>query len=241
MTGVGRRTLLRFAAAAFALPALAAVPALAQARFAPPSAPMRYTRRLERGLTGGARFVVSRSFLVRFVTESGGFRVDGEQLEADVEAPVQLEAFARLERERVETGLFPLELDGSGAILSLAHATGSDALDQAVREAGAQIDRWRLDPAERDKLHAFVEALHRSAGALVTEPPRDLFAPVDCPREESRTVALPDGDTGQVRVIFTATRDPVTGLMREARREVVTEVSGDLRRTIECWTLMPLA
>jgi hypothetical protein len=90
-------------------------------------------------------------------------------------------------------------------------------------------------------LHAFVEALHRSAGALVTEPPRDLFAPVDCPREESRTVALPDGDTGQVRVIFTATRDPVTGLMREARREVVTEVSGDLRRTIESWTLMPLA
>jgi hypothetical protein len=38
-------------------------------------------------------------------------------------------------------------------------------------------------------------------------------------------------------VTFTATRDPVTGLMREAQREVLTEVAGDLRRTIESWTL----
>ncbi len=240
MSGIGRRTLLRFAAAAVALPVLAAVPALAQSRFAPPMTPMRYTRRLERELTGGAKFVVSRGFAVRFVPAGSGFRVEGEQLDAAVEAPAQLEAFARLERERVETGVFPLELDGTGAILKLSHATDSEALDQAVREAGAEIDRWRLDPAERDRLRAFVETVHRSAGALVTEPPRDLFAPVDCPREESRAVALPGGDSGQVRTRFTATRDPATGLMREARREVVTEVAGDLRRTIESWTLAPL-
>jgi hypothetical protein len=237
MNGIGRRALLRFAAATVALPVLATVSARAQGRFAPPPATMRYTRRLERELTGGARFIVDRSFAVRFVPESGGFRVEGEQLDAAVEAPAQLEAFARLERERVETGVFPLELDGAGAILRLSHATDSEALDQAVREAGAEIDRWQLTPAERDRMRAFVEAVHRSAGALVTEPPRDLFAPVDCPREESRAVALPGGETGQVRIRFTATRDPATGLMRVARREVVTEVAGDLRRTIESWTL----
>jgi len=240
MSGIGRRTLLRFAAATVAVPVLAAVPALAQGRFAPPSTPMRYTRRLDRGLTGGAKFIVSRGFAVRFVPAPGGYHVEGEQVDAAVEAPAQLEAFARLERERVETGVFPLELDGNGAILRRSHATDSEALDQAVREAVAEIDRWQLTAAERDRLRAFVEAVHRSAGALVTEPPRDLFAPVDCPREESRAVALPDGDSGQVRTTFTATRDPVTGLMREAQREVVTEVAGDLRRTLESWTLAPL-
>jgi hypothetical protein len=42
-------------------------------------------------------------------------------------------------------------------------------------------------------------------------------------------------------VIFTAERDPATGLMREARREIVTQVSGDLRRTVESWTLTSLS
>ena len=38
---------------------------------------------------------------------------------------------------------------------------------------------------------------------------------------------------------FRASRDPVTGLMRNARREVVTAVAGDLRRTIETFSLVP--
>jgi hypothetical protein len=120
-------------------------------------------------------------------------------------------------------------------------AAENTALDEAVREALAEIERWQLAPAERDAMRAFVETIHRTAGALVTEPPRDLFAPVDCPREETRAIALPDGAAGQVRVRFTAERDPATGLMREARREVLTAVAGDSRRTVESWTLAPLA
>lgn len=233
-----RRALLRLAGlSAVLLPVLPA--AALTARFAPPAGPMRYTRRLERGLAGGASLVVSRSFAVRFVPETDGFRVDGEQVAVAVDAPEPLAALAQLERERVESGLFPLELDAAGAIRGLVQPAPSAQLDAAVREASAEIDRWQQTPAEREQLRAFVEAVHRSAGQLVTELPRDLFAPVDSPREETRAIALPGGDTGQVRMTFTATRDPATGLMREARREVVTDVAGDVRRTIESWTLGP--
>lgn len=236
---LARRALLRLAGSAAVLPLLPVVPAAAQpARgFAPPTEPMLYTRRLERGLAGGARLVVSRSFAVRFARAADGYRVDGQQVDVAVDAPEQLAALARLERERVETGLFPLELDAAGAIRDSAPAAASAQLDEAVREAIAEIERWDRPPAERAQLRAFVDTVHRSAGQLVTEPPRDLFAPLDGHREESRALALPGGGAGQVRVTFTATRDPVTGLMREARREVVTDVAGDLRRTIESWTL----
>ena len=233
-----RRALLRLAGLATALPLIPA-PALAAERFAPPAGPMLYTRRLERGLAGGARLVVSRSFGVRFVGEAGGYRVDGAQVGVDVEAPAQIESLARLERERVETGVFPLQLDADGTIRSVAPSAASVQLDEAVRDVTARIAAGPHTAAERAELRAFVEAVHRSAGTLVTALPHDLFAPHDVPREESRAIALPDGAAGHVRTRFTAERDPATGLMRTAQREVVTEVSGDLRRTLESWTLAP--
>jgi hypothetical protein len=238
-----RRAVLRLAGMAFAVPLIPVVPAAAlSARlFAPPAGPMLYSRRLERELADRAHLVVSRSFAVRFVAEAFGFRVDGEQVEVEVDAPAPLDALARLERERVETGLFPLELDAEGAIRGVPHATASAQLDAAVREVAARIEQWDHTPVERDELRAFVNAVHQGAGELVTQLPRDLFAPVDFPREESRAIALPGGESGQVRTIFAAVRDPATGLMREARREVVTEVSGDVRRTVESWRLSPLA
>ncbi len=232
-----RRALLRLAGLTAALPLLRGAPAFAAPLFAPPAAPMRYTRRLERGLPGDARMIVDRSFAVRFVPEAGGFRLDGAQAGVEVEAPASLEPLARLERERVETGVFPLVLDAAGAIRSVAPFAASAQLDAAVREVTAQIDRVRHTPAEREQLRAFVAAVHRSAGRLVTELPRDLFAPVGCPRAETRAIALPGGGSGEVRTSFDAARDPATGVMREARREVVTEVSGELRRTVESWTL----
>ena len=239
MIRADRRTLLRLAASAATLPLLPIVPAAAQpaSLFAPPAGPMLYTRRLERGLAGGASLTVSRSFAVRFVPEPRGYRVDGEQVDVAVDAPEQLSTLARLERERVETAVFPLALDAAGAIRGVPPFAASAQLDAAVREVSARLDASPRTPAERAELRAFVEAVHRSAGQLVTALPHDLFAPVDCPREDRRAIALPGGGTGQVRTRFDATRDPATGLMREARREVVTELAGDLRRTVESWTL----
>jgi len=240
MSSLDRRSLLQGGAAAMvfaALPARSAVPA---AGFHPPAAPMLYARRLERGLPDGAMLVVDRRFTIRFMPQAEGFRVDGEQVAVEVDAPGALAEFARIERERREAGLFPLVLDPSGAIRGVAPGFDTRGLDEAAREAVARIDSGSHPQAERERLRAFVDAVHRSANAILTELPRDLFAPVDCPRSERRAVALPGGDRGEVRLSFDAVRDPASGLMRSARREVVTEIAGDLRRTLESWTLTPL-
>ena len=236
-----RRAMLRLAGLAVTLPLATILAGAAQAAgFAAPTGPMLYTRRLERELADGAGLVVSRSFTVRFIPDGDGFRVVGEQVSVEVDAPEQLATLAQLERERVETALFPLQLDSTGAIRGVPRAAPSQQLDEAVREVTARIARLNRPAADREALRAFVETVHRSAGELVTELPPDLFAPADVPREESRTLTLPGGEVGRVRVTFSAQRAADSGLMRTARREVVTEVSGDVRHTIESWTLAPL-
>ena len=238
MIRTDRRAVLQYAAAALLLPAL---PAAAQAsRFAPHAGPMLYTRRLERGLSGGASFVVSRSFAVRFLHEGAGYLVEGRQVAVEVDAPEALAAFADIERAREERGLFPLRLDAQGAIAAGAGEPVSTRLDDAVREALAQLEAQPHAEAERAELVRFVNAFHQSASKLMTELPRDLFAPPPVSRTESRAISLPGGDTGEVSVTFSAARDPATGLMREARREVVTELDGDRRTTLESWRLTPL-
>lgn len=243
MSGTDRRAVLRFAGMALLLPfasAVAAHPASRLSRFSPPDGPMLYSRRLERTLADGALFSVARSFEVRFEHYADGFQVNGRQVEVEVEAPEALAAFVRIEREREERGLFPLLLDAGGSIANGAGTPDATRLDAAVREALAALEARSYAPAERAELVRFVNAFHQSAGKLVTELPRDLFAPADTPRRERREVALPGGDSGAVTVTFSAERDPATGLMQEAQREVVTELDGDRRRTLESWRLDPL-
>ena len=243
MSGFDRRAVLRLAAGAAQLPlasAAGAHPSDPGSAFAPPDTPMLYVRRLERVFPDGARFSVARSFEVRFEHWGGGFRVEGRQVGVEVEAPEALAAFARLEREREERGLFPLLLDGNGAIAEGAGTPFATRLDAAVRESLSRIEARAQGAEARAELVRFVQAFHQSAGRLVTELPYDLFAPPAGPRVESRQVALPDGESGEVTVTFTAARDPATGLMREAVREVVTALQGDRRRTLETWHLAPL-
>lgn len=235
-----RRNVLRLSAAALLLPMLSAgiAHAAGPARFAPPAGPMLYSRRLERAMGGGYRFVVERRFAVRFVQVTGGFRVDGEQVGVEVEAPGALAEFARIERERLEAGLFPLLLDAEGGIAGGMATPLATRLDEAVRAALDQVGAQEHAPAERSELERFIVAFHQGATRLMTELPQDLFAP-GSPRHETREVALPGGDSGAVTVSFAATRDPTTGVMREALREVLTTLEGGQRRTLENWTLAP--
>lgn len=257
MTGLGRRRMLSLAMAM--LPVLAAQRALAQAGaqggaqasgtagagsliepvvpITPPPRPMVYTRLLERTLVGDARIVVERKFAVRFTRAASGYTVEGEQIAVSVETPEQLAALAQMERERVEIGIFPLDLDQRGWIRSGVTTDEEPEIEAAMRyvaEAVAAMDRGE---GERQSMRDFVAAVHHAGSNIVSSLPTDLFAPAVSDRTDRREFNLPVGGQGVVRTHFTARRDPATGLMASARREVVTTIAHDERRTTEVFTL----
>lgn len=245
MTGpADRRTILRRAAWAALVPLLSQMPQPAAAtngtRFAPPARPMRYTRTLTRHLAGDAILTVERSFAVTFTPTAGGFAIDGRQIHVAVDAPAALADLARLERERIETGLFPLQLDADGRIAGGPDIAPGPQLDRAVELARAQIARASGDRPGETETARFVLALQQSAAALVTELPTDLFAPAAYPRFDRGEVPLPDGGTGEISSRFDALVDQATGLMRSAERQVVTAIAADRRETLERWNLAAL-
>jgi hypothetical protein len=69
--------------------------------------------------------------------------------------------------------------------------------------------------------------------------PSDLFAPSGAATREERELALPGGGAGTIELSFSAVTDPVTGVMRSARREIVTAIADDRRLTREDWSLAP--
>lgn len=237
-TGADRRTALRLAMGAALFPVLASRRVMAQplteaVGFAPPSCHMVYRRVLARQLPGGTELRVTRDFAVQFVASGNGFEVSGHQITARVEAPAAIARFAELEEQRIETGIFPLQLDPSGQIVNGQEAQPSEqfilALDDARRVHGDNANEAEL----------LVQALHATGARLTSQLPTDLFAPVQPLREAREEILLPWGDSGEVVTLFEAARDPVTGLMRAARRDVVTRLGEDERRSGEHWELFP--
>jgi hypothetical protein len=245
VTGAGgdRRTILRWAVAAALAPMLASRAAASApaggARINPPLGPMTFTRRLERGLAGGAKLVVSRSFAVRFAKAADGWTLDGEQIDVAVEAPERIAPLAALERQRKETGLFPLTLDRSGMIVGEAEAARPRELDQAIAIVRGELARRNLSADERQGYDAFIRAVHEAGAKMSSVLPGDLFAPRDTATHAARALTLPGGAAGTIEISFSATIDPPTGVMRQARRDIVTAIADDRRLTREDWTLAP--
>lgn len=238
-----RRALLRLAIAAAFVPAsasraVAAGPASA-GRFSPPPGPMTFTRRLERGLGDGHTLTVDRSFAVHFVARAEGWSVTGEQVGVSVDFPRQLAPLAALERQRRETGLFPLLLDGHGTIVGGPEARPAAQLNEAVATVMRVFGNTAHSADARKEHEAFVRAIHDASTRLTSLLPEQLFAPRGEPTRSERDLALPDGGQGTIEVSFTAAADPLTGLMRQARRDIVTTIARDSRLTREKWTLMP--
>lgn len=242
MSRADRRKILRLALGASLLPLLAARAVSAATtgavRIVPPTGGMLYRRRLERGLAGNAKFTVTREFRVWFEPVASGFHLNGVQLSAHVDAPESLASFAALEEQRVETGMFPISLDAAGLIIEGNGDLPGSEVERALQDAGA------LFPADvgrdQDEVAEFIEALHSTGTRLTAELPRDLFAPVEDARSDSREITLPWGDSGEVTTRFEAERDPLTHLMRHANREVVTRMGDDIRHSYEGWDLLPI-
>lgn len=234
-----RREFLGLAGAALLLPL--GDPAPAQSRsFAPPAGPMRYTRRLHREMVRGGAIEAERFFTLSFVPHPRGYRIEGyESAPPQVSGPAAVEAFLRLERERHETGLFPLSLDRAGQIIGESSRAGSLQLDRAIEEALHRIANSSLDIDDQAAARTFLAGMQQAAASLIAAPPADLFHPPSGSLGEQREVAMPGGGTGTVSVTFTASADPATGLMRGAERLVLTRLGESERRTSERWTLSP--
>jgi len=244
MTGAAdRRMALGGLLAALATPLLApAAGAQSLARFAPPAGELLYRRRLTRELGNGEAIIATREFAIRFRMSAGAFRVTGRQISSEIEAPAALAEVARIERERIETGVFPLLLDRSGRILGHA-ANGAEAAPAergaAARELEAMVQRGPLPAEPRQEAEIYLRTMAEANSLVTAQLPTELFVPPAREWREERSIALPGGQRGMLSVLFGGTADPVDGLMRSAYRKIETRLEGTVRRTREEWTLTP--
>lgn len=233
-----RRALLRAMAASALLPAFAnrAIAQSGGGHIVPPPEPMIFRRNVRLGLAGGNAIVGQRDFEIRFIPLADGHRIEGNQIASTVEAPPGLEAYAKLERERREEGMFPLFLDGQGLIRSGPEGMPGSSFERAVDLALAQVARLAA-VGDRIEARSFILGLQQAASELISEMPADLFVPPQTLQRASRSVALPDGTSGDLSTEYSGRISPETGLLSEARRTVVTNVAGSRRETVETWTL----
>ncbi len=225
------------AALAAAAPACAAPAQSATSAFAPPQSPLLLTRELRKILPDGNEIVSRRRYAIRFVPQGSGYRVEGDLIGAEVEAPPELAGLAEVERTRSDGGLFPLTLDSAGMIVAQQGNHDAAAEARTMAEArtylAAQTD---LTDADRAAALAMVAKLQAQARAAGGNWPADLFRPADGERRESRELPLPDGSAGKVIVTINASETP-TGLLAHFQRQVVTELAGTNGLSSETWTM----
>lgn len=207
------------------------------ALFAPSPAPMLLTRTLRHVMHDGKAVVTRRSYRVQFVPAAGGFRLEGKLTDVSVEAPPMLAAFADLERKRPDDSVFPIQLDGNGLILSAPVLAQTAQQRQAAGTAKTEIARLNLAAADVSTAQGFIGQFQ--ARTYRTNWPLDLFRPRAGTRFDDRTIALPDGMSGQVTTEMDASADPATGLLEAFQRKVTTTLEGTTRVVIEEWTLTP--
>lgn len=203
------------------------------AAFAPPSTPMIMTRMLVRTLADGKQVVITRRFVIRFTPDDGGYRLDGEQIDATVSAPPMLAGLAEIERNRVEKGLFPALLDSRG-MLRVSGSTRDSATTLAALTKGHQIVAAAAIPidAKRERSAVLNQVGSSASGSAW---PVFLFNPGLQERVERRKLPLPDGGEGEVEVRITVQGLMACGLPQAIERTVTTRLSGTSRVTREVW------
>jgi hypothetical protein len=205
--------------------------------FQPPAGPMLLTRTTRRPLHDGKEVLARRSYEVRFVRESGGYRLDGKLVEVVVEAPPILQGLAELERQRPDDGLFPMHLDATGQLIAGGNPKPSRQAGQAIDLVSAAVDKSGLGAAEKAQARAFVQGFRDRPG--YNPWPQELFRPPPGERRETRTIPLPNGESGQITVDLTARTAGPGGLLASFTRTTTSDLGGDKRSTYEQWTLAP--
>jgi hypothetical protein len=239
-----RRGVIGLACAAAALPMIALAaptgsaapsPASPSSTFAVPDRPMVLTRILRRPLADGKEIVTLRSYLLRFTPTEDGARIDGELLAVTVDAPPMLKGMAELERARPDTGMFPMRLGRDGMLLAGNPAPAGSARNAAVDQVISHIDALDLSAPDIAEAQAFARQFRGGGGG--TPWPRDLFRPAPGERQDDRSVPLPGGEQGRVRIVTHTSVTP-QGLLATYSRSIVTEMGRDRRVSHEQWSLV---
>ena len=226
-------TAVLLAIAAQASPGLAG--SLQTSAYSPPHAPLLLVRTLYRPLPDGKAIITRRSYLVRIVPDGAGYRVDGELVQATVDAPPVLAALAEIERRRPDVGLFPVRLDAQGQILGGGHVLSDGALGRAAAIAAEAIGGSGLPAIDMLQAQAFVK--HLSSRSPRSQWPADVFNPAPGKRDEARVIALPGGSEGRVTIEIASQGANHSGQLALLERVVTTDLGGDTRVTREQWQL----
>lgn len=204
------------------------------ATFSPPAAPMIMTRTLVRTMADGKQVIVTRRFAIRFTPEGDGYRLDGEQVGAEVSAPPSLASLAEIERKRVERGLFPARLDANGMIRQIGSAQDPAVTHAAIALGNRIISAAAIPPdAKRDRSAVLGQVANSGA---TTAWPVFLFNPGPRDRVERRKLTLASGTEGEVEVRVSVQGLMSCGLPLAIERTVTTRLAGTNRVSREVWT-----
>lgn len=214
--------------------------------FRPPENAVLLTRELRKTLSDGHQFISRRHYALRFLPRADGYLVEGDLIRSEVESPPELAPLAEMERTRRDTGLFPLRLDRNGMILAETGPESSpeaSPLDSApvISAAAAYLKQGAVTQTDRAAALTMVSHLQAQARTSGTNWPIDVFHPAPGERTEIRELEMPGttgpgGLTGKVTITLNASKAP-SGLLERFQRQVVTELAGTRRLSVETWTL----
>jgi hypothetical protein len=205
-----------------------------------PGTSLRLERLLEREVGGGETIRVRRSWEVFFERQGRGTIVTGRQTGAEVSAPPNLAALARIEQQRDTAAMFPLLLGEDGMILSSGDRPAEDdAVAAAIRMAEAMIAQQPVPPHERDRNRFYLAQVHAAGSNLLNALPHDLLFPIGMPVERSEAVVLPGGLPGRFALTYYARPHGDAPWLAQAERRVISEVGGLVRTAGEVWHLGP--
>lgn len=205
--------------------------------FSAPDGSLVLTRELRRELSRGKQLVTRRNYRIAFIRHGDGWRVDGELIDCQVDAPPELDALAQIEKARPDVGLFPLYLDAAGKIVE-QHGSRADAASTAkAREVvSSTVAAIAMDPQDRAVASTMVQRIAAQSQASGGRWPEDLFRPTAGHRSEVRNMALPDGSEGKIIVTIDAAGRS-DGVLDHFERNVVTELGGTRRESMEVFRL----
>ncbi len=198
-------------------------------------------RVLSRGLTDGEAIVVTRRWSIAFDAPLQDlWRITGVQTFADVDAPAPLQALASVEARRDESGMFPIDLDEEGLIVTSDRQDPVASLPENVlAEALAYAKTRSAGDNVTATSRQFLADLSDRGRDWLTGIPRDLFYPVPRDRAVGRQIDLADDTEGTVEMREMAQTDGVSGLMTRFHREATTKTGKMARTGHETWSLTP--